>query len=773
MKFPLSWLTEFVPWPDSAPALADRFEMGGIGVEPTETAGRLDPAIRVGRIAAVEPHPQADRLTVCRVDVGNAEPVVIVSGAPGLRAGRLVPVALVGARLPGGTQVEATTLRGVLSAGMLCSEAELGLGDDASGVLVLDAGAAPGTPLADVPGVADTVVEVEITANRGDWLSVLGLARELAALTGTRWRAPRVALREQGAPAAEVGHVEIAAPDRCPHYCGRVVRDVRVGSSPFWMRLRLRRAGVRPINNVVDATNYVMVERGQPLHAFDLERIPEGRVVVRCAAAGERLVTLDGVERTLEADDLVIAGPRAAIAVAGVMGGQETEVTAATRVLLIESAFFAPAGVRRTSRRLGLGSQASYRFERRVDPAGVGPACDLAAALCARLGRGRVAPGRLEAGTATGAATSPVRLRPARVASLLGTAVPRREIARRLHSLGLACRTGGDAILAEAPPHRGDLREEVDLVEEVARVGGYASIPTTLPSVPMTHGAEAAARSWIRRIRRLLVAEGLSEAVTLAFTDAESNARFPGFVGAGLRPIAVRNPLSSESGELRRSPLVGLLRALETNVDRGAEYVGLFEIGKGYGLDPGGRAREPRAVTIALHGAWPPAGVARIGAPLDFLDVKGIVENLLLGLGATSDRVRVTTTGDVAFLHPGKGARVALDGRTLGVLGALHPRLVQMLDLAAEVWIAELDFEEVAHYVPRPFALKPPPGLPAVTRDIAVVADEAFQADAIREAVLAFGDPRIESARLFDCYRGAPIAAGRKSLAYSIAYRAA
>src|SRR5262245_38045685 len=774
MKFPLWWLTEFVPWPDSAPALADRFEMGGIGVESIESVGRLDPAIRVGRIAAVEPHPQADRLTVCRVDVGNAEPVVIVSGAPGLRAGRLVPVALVGARLPGGTQVEATTLRGILSGGMLCSEVELALGDDASGVLVLDAGAAPGTPLVEVPGVADTVLEVEITANRGDWLSVLGLARELGALTGTRWRAPRVTLREHGAPATEVGHVEIAAPDRCPHYCGRVVRDVSVGPSPFWMRLRLRRAGLRPINNVVDATNYVMVERGQPLHAFDLERIPEGRVVVRCAAAGERLVTLDGVERTLAADDLVIAGPREAIAVAGVMGGQETEVTAATRVLLIESAFFAPASVRRTSRRLGLGSQASYRFERRVDPAGVGPACDVAAALCARLGRGHVAPGRLEAGTAAVGVSAPsVRVRPARVASLLGTGVPRGEVARRLRALGVACRSEGDAILAEPPPHRGDLREEVDLVEEVARVGGYASIPVTLPSVPMTHGAEAEARSWVRRIRRLLVAEGLFEAVTLAFTDTESNAWFPGFVGAELRPIAVRNPLSSESGELRRSPLVGLLRALATNVDRGAEYVGLFEIGKGYGLDPGGHTREPRAVTIALHGAWPPAGVARIGAPLDFLDVKGIVENLLLGLGATSDRVRVTTTGDVAFLHPGKGARVALDGRTLGVLGALHPRLVQMLDLAAEVWIAELDFEEVAHYVPRPFALKPPPGLPAVTRDIAVVADEAFQADAIREAVLAFGDPRIESARLFDCYRGAPIAAGRKSLAYSIAYRAA
>src|SRR5262245_17467964 len=237
MKFPLSWLTEFVPWPDSAPALADRFEMGGIGVEPTETAGRLDPAIRVGRLAAVEPHGQADRLTVCRVDVGTEAPVVIVSGAPGLRAGWLVPVALVGARLPGGTLVEATTLRGILSAGMLCSEAELALGDDASGVLVLDRGPSPGAPLAEVPGVADTVFEVEITANRGDWLSVLGLARELGALTGTRWRAPRVTLREHGAPAMEVGHVEVAAPDRCPHYCGRVVGGVTVGSPPFWTRL--------------------------------------------------------------------------------------------------------------------------------------------------------------------------------------------------------------------------------------------------------------------------------------------------------------------------------------------------------------------------------------------------------------------------------------------------------------------------------------------------------------------------------------------------------
>ncbi|MFN8542921.1 MAG: phenylalanine--tRNA ligase subunit beta [Candidatus Binatia bacterium] len=572
--------------------------------------------------------------------------------------------------------------------------------------------------------------------------------------------------------AGRAGHDQ--APDLCPRYSARIVRGVTIGPSPLWLRLRLRRAGMRAINAVVDATNYVMLERGQPLHAFDWERIAERVIRVRRAGAGERLVTLDGVERTLGAQDLVIADGRGPVALAGVMGGAHAEVTATTRVLLLESAYFAPTAVRRTSRRLGLGSQASYRFERRVDPAMVPEALDAVATLCAALAGGRVAPGAVDVAPGLASlAPVPVRVRPGRVTSLLGVAVARAEMARRLRALGARSRTEGDALVVTPPSWRSDMRIEADVVEEIARVGGYEAIPVTLPEVPITRGEESAARAEARRLRRLLVGEGLVEMVTLAFTDAETNVRLPGWVGRGLRPVAVRNPLSSETGELRRSPLAGLLRALRTNVDRGAAFVGAFELGKGYGLDAAGQRQEPRAVALVLYGIWPAIGVAREGAPVDLLDLKGVVDNVLAGVGAGETRVRWVPSAEATFLHPGKTATIAVDGTAVGIAGALHPELAQALDLAQEVWLAELDFASLSLYVPRPFQLRPLPRFPAVTRDIAVIVDEAFLADAILQEVRTFDDARIESARLFDCYRGAPIAAGRKSLAYTIAYRAA
>src|SRR5881396_1288177 len=575
MRIPLSWLAEFVTWSGPAAALAERLTMAGLKIEAIEEVGQLDRRIVVGRLAAVEPHPEADRLRVCRVDVGGPAPIVAVSGAPGLAAGQLVPMAPPGARLPEGREAQAVRIRGVESAGVLCSEAELGLGEDASQVLVLPSDAAPGTPLARLPGIADTVLEAEVTPNRGDCLSILGVAREVAAVTGARLRHPRPRPRESGAAAVREVRVRVQAADLCPRYCARVVRGVAIVPSPLWVRLRLRRAGMRALNAVVDATNYVMLERGQPLHAFDLERLAERRIVVRRGASGERLTTLDGVERALEPDDLVIADGRGPVALAGVMGGEASEVTPATRVLLLESAFFAPASVRRTSRRLALPSQAAYRFERRVDPAMVPEALDAVAALIVRLAGGKAVPGIVEAAPGLARlAPAVVRLRPRRVISLLGARVARGEIVRSLRALGAACRTQRDALLVTPPSFRGDLRLEEDLIEEVARVGGYDRIPAALPEVPLAAGEDTPGRRLAAGVRRALVAAGLAEMVTLAFTDAETNRRLPGFVGRALAPLAVKNPLSSETGELRRSPLAGLVRALRLNLALGATFVG-------------------------------------------------------------------------------------------------------------------------------------------------------------------------------------------------------
>src|SRR5256884_479622 len=503
MRIPLSWLAEFVTWSGPAAALAGRVSMAGLKIEAIEEVGQLDRRIVAGRLAAVERHPEAARVQVCRVEVGRPAPLVAVSGAPGLAAGQMIPVALPGARLPDGHEAQAVRIRGVESAGVLCSEAELALGEDASQVLVLPDDAAPGTPLAALPGIADTVLEAEVTPNRGDCLSVLGVAREVAAVSGARLRHPRPRPRESGAAAAREVRVRVEAADLCPRYCARVVRGVAIVPSPLWVRLRLRRAGMRALNAVVDATNYVMSERGQPLHAFDLERLAERRIVVRRGASGERLTTLDGVERALEPDDLVIADGRGPVALAGVMGGEASEVTPATRVLLLESAFFAPASVRRASRRLALPSQAAYRFERRVDPAMVPEALDAVAALIARTAGGRVAPGIVEDAPGTKALAPPtIRLRPRRVISLLGARVARGEIVRSLRALGAACRTQRDALLVTPPSFRGDLRLEEDLIEEVARVGGYDRIPVALPEVPLAAGEDTPERRLAAPTRR-------------------------------------------------------------------------------------------------------------------------------------------------------------------------------------------------------------------------------------------------------------------------------
>jgi len=767
----LSWLAEMVSWSDGTSALLERMTMAGLKVEGVREVGDLDPRIRVARLDAVERHPDAERLAICRLDLGG-ERMTVVSAAPDLRADRRVAVAQAGATLPDGRRVETTVLRGTTSEGVLCAEADLDLGEETGRVLELP-GAAPGTALRELAGIRDTVVALEITANRGDLLSIVGIARDLAAVLGTRIHETRVRLREHGVAAAEHVRLRIEEPALCPRYAARIVRGVSIGPAPFAVRLRLRRAGMRPINAIVDATNYVMLERGQPLHAFDVAAVAEGTVIVRRARAGEQLVTLDGVERALVTDDLVIADPRGPIALAGVMGGQASEVTAATRDVLVESAFFAPSTVRRTSRRLGLPSQAAYRFERRVDPEGIPVALDAAAATIARIARGAVAPGRVEETPGMAAlAARPIRFRPERAQALLGVEVSPAEIRRRLRALGMVCTREGSGLLVTPPSFRGDLAIEEDLAEEVARIGGYEAIPTTLPLVPAAGADEGTRRRLARRIRQLLAAEGLSEMVTLSLTDPETNRLLPGWVGEGRAPVVLANALSSELSQLRRSPLAGLVRAARLNRAHGATFVGGFEIGTGFGRDGDGAVRERRAVAALLCGDWPPRGAERSGPPVDFFDLKGVVQNLLAGLGVPDEEVRWRPAADLAFLHPGKTARVELAGQAVGAAGALHPGVAQALDLAGEVWLFELDFEQVGHYRPRRVALRSLPRFPAVTRDIALVVDESFLAETILEEIRALADPLVESASLFDCYRGTPIPEGRKSLAYTIAYRA-
>jgi phenylalanyl-tRNA synthetase beta chain len=392
--------------------------------------------------------------------------------------------------------------------------------------------------------------------------------------------------------------------------------------------------------------------------------------------------------------------------------------------------------------------------------------------MIARAGGGVIAPGVVRArGDRRDDVPPAIRFRAARATALLGVAVPKAEATRRLRALGAACSGDGAVLLVAPPSHRGDLRIEEDLVEELARLGGYDAIPTTLPTVTVHAGEDSPSRTLARRLRTLLVAEGLTEMVTLAFVDAAANAQLPGHVMGGLEPVRLRNPISADLAELRRTPLAGLLRALRLNLGQGAAWVGAFEIGKGFGMAADGGPTERRAVALVLHGVWPAAGAERSGPPVGFLDAKGIVTNVLAGLGAPVDTLRWERCADVPFLHPGKSARIVDGGRVLGVIGTLHPSVTHALDLAGEVFVSELDFQEVGHYRPRRVELRAVPRFPAVSRDIAVIVDDAFEAASILEEIRVVGDPLIESARCFDCYRGAPIPGGKKSLAYTIAYR--
>ncbi|MDX1650368.1 MAG: phenylalanine--tRNA ligase subunit beta, partial [Myxococcota bacterium] len=515
MRVPLGWLSEWIPLPPLE-ELVERLTLGGLEIEDVIFTGPALDAVRVGHVLERRPHPDADRLSVCRVDVGEAEAVEIVCGAPNVAADQKVAVALPGVVLPDGTKIKRAKIRGVASRGMICSERELGLGDGHEGILVLPGSAPVGAPLSEVRPAGDTVLDLEITPNRGDWVSMLGMAREVRAHFGGTLTIPETAPPESDPPTADAVEVEIRDAEGCPRYAARVVRGVRVGDSPPWLREHLEAAGLRPVNNVVDVTNLVMLELGQPLHAFDLDALRGRRIRVRSAQEGEKLETLDGQRRELRSEDLVIADGEGAIAVAGVMGGAESEVGPSTRNVLLESALFAPARVRRTARRLGLHSDASYRFERGVDPDGQARAADRAARLLAELAGGEVARGVVEAeGAPPPLPPETIRLETARLNRLLGTDLADDAVAEILARVDVAADVEAAGVLACRPPRwRGDLHLPEDLVEEVARLHGYDRIASTLP-----HGALAGVglperRATREAVRDALCACGLAEVMT-------------------------------------------------------------------------------------------------------------------------------------------------------------------------------------------------------------------------------------------------------------------
>lgn len=768
MKVSFNWLQEFVKIALTPVELAEHLTMAGLEAEGIEEIRPAFTGVVVGRIAAI--HPLGEGLSRCRVDVGRSV-VPVLCGAQNISVGSCVPVGLPGAHLPGGREIQEALIRGEKSVGMLCSEKELGLGEDGADILILDEGATPGDNLAKALSVHDHIFEVAITPNRGDCLSHRGIAREVTALTGGSLRFKAARPREDGPPIRTLTSVAVKAAHLCPRYAARVIQGVRIGPSPYWIRRRLSLLGLRPINNVVDATNYVLLEMGQPLHAFDHARLEGGRIVVREAVKGERIETLDGLERLLGPEMLVISDAVRPVAIAGVMGGAATEVTAETRNLLLESALFQAVSVRRTAKALGLNTESSYRFERGVDPEGIVQALDRVARLLVELAGGRVARGVIDLQVKR-SRPAPLLMRVERVRQILGTSIPQAEIGRLLKRVQCGVRQRGTKILAvSTPTHRLDLTREIDLIEEVARLKGIDQIPTTLPVGQVRPAGVAPFWGIERQMRRLLTAWGFQETVNFSFTreDLFDKLRLP--LGDVLRRVVrIRNPLGGEA-VLRSFLLPSLLEKVVLNENRGSRDVKLFEIARTFRPQPG--AAEPvegRVAGIVAAGDQLPPWWGTSGGGVDFYDLKGVLEALERVVGVS---VTLRAGARIPYLHPGRQAEIVLGRQVLGWIGELHPEVVRGFDLKTGVVAMEIDLDLLdRHRRPAP-GYTPPPRYPAVFRDMAVVVPERMPAAEVEAAIRRTGGMLLEAVGLFDVYRGEPVPEGQKSLAFSIQYRSA
>ncbi|SFL13123.1 phenylalanyl-tRNA synthetase beta subunit [Paenibacillus sp. 1_12] len=790
MKVSYQWLSQYVDVSGfTAAELAEKLTRSGVEIDSVEDRNKGVEGVLVGFVKSREKHPDADKLSVCKVDVGQGEDLQIVCGAKNVDAGQKVPVAIVGAKLPDGLNIKRAKLRGVESQGMICSAKELGLNDKLlpkeiqEGILVLPEDTEIGANILDVLAISDQVLDFDLTPNRSDCLSMLGAAYEIAAILGRPVRLPDA---EQGTAegkasrqASEHISVEITAQEQCSHYAARLIEGVRVGTSPLWIQNRLMAAGIRPINNIVDITNYVMLEYGQPLHAFDADKLDNGHIDVRMAKTGEKLVTLDGVERSLEPHMLLITDGKKPVAIAGVMGGENSEVTDGTTRILLESAKFDGGTVRKTSRQLGLRSEASLRFEKEVNPEAVLPALNRAAALMSQYAEGQIASGIVES---VSKPHSPVRieLSVSRINAYLGTALSAQEVNDIFKRLHFDVEANGETFHVHVPSRRGDITRGVDLIEEVARLYGYDNIPTTLMTGVTTPGALNKEQTIRRLARTLLTGSGLYEAVTYSFTHPQQIKDFPGAFKES-KPVTLSMPMSEERSTLRTSLIPHLLEAASYNRNRNTDDVALFEIGKVFVTDELSLTKLPEErlmLAILLTGKRQATHWSGKSAEVDFYDLKGVFENLVGYLGLTG-KIGYAAAQPEGF-HPGRTANITLEvpavngasveKQIIGTLGQLHPALQQQRDLA-DTYVLEIDFQALAVYADEQITYSPLPRYPSIGRDLAIVVNRDLQVGELTAKVKEVADALLESIQVFDIYTGDRLGADKKSVALALVYR--
>ncbi len=776
MKVSLSWLNDYVNIKMAPSDLAEALTMVGLEIEWVSERYRYLDTVFVGQIEEIAPHPNADKLHLCRVNTGRGK-ISVVCGAPNARIGMLSPIALPGTAFPEGVVLEKSIIRGQTSEGMLCSEGELGLGSDRSGIMALDASLQVGDTLTAALGLSDTIYEIEITPNRPDCLSVIGVAREIAAIQKCRLTYPDFKLTDKDDEIGRQSSVKIEAPDHCPRYVARLLEDVEIKPSPFWLQDRLLSVGLRPINNIVDVTNFVLMETGQPLHAFDFDRLVENRIVVRTANKGETFITLDEKERLLDSEMLMICDGENAVAIGGVMGGLNTEIEEDTTRVLLESAYFNPLSIRRTAKRLGLNTEASHRFERGIDPDGTVGAANRATKLMAEISGGRIIGGLIDEYPKR-QPVKRLKLSVKRTNRLLGTRLQRKQIEKFLKSIEFAVaqkntETGADTLVVTPPSFRVDISRPEDLMEEIARLSGYNNIPTTFPQMPATGRSSTKEINLRNRARRLMTGLGFREAINYSFVHRQSGDHLKlGPADSRRQLVNILNPLTEDQAAMRTSLVPGLLQTVHYNFSQQIKNLKLFEVGKIFiNEDPQQLPKEIEMLAGLWTGSRHDATWHGQETPCDFYDIKGVIESLLNALQIDDVQFTRLPENDCTFTRPGYSAQILGNRTQLGLVGEVHPEVLAHFDLSQAAFLFELNFDQLIPLILDITVSKPIPKFPAIFRDITIIVDTDLEAQAIINTARNQSQVLVEKVRLLSVFEGKPIAPGKKSVSLRVTYR--
>ena len=771
MLVSLKWLKDYINFDLTAQELADRLTMAGLEVDEIKTITPKFSGVVVAEILSVSPHPKADKLSLCSVADG-IETYPVVCGAKNIKAGDVVPLAKVGAVIPGGYTIKSTVLRGEKSDGMLCSEVELEIGDDASGIMQLPTGMTLGMTLETALDLGDTVLDVSITPNRSDCLSMIGMAREVAALTGGKIKIPSMQIEETGEDVGSLSSVTIVDADLCPRYSARMIKNVKIGDSPVWMKVRLEAAGMRAINNVVDVTNFVMLEMGQPLHAFDFRFLEEGRIVVRKSKDGEEFISLDEKSHVLPAGTVLICDGKKPVAIGGIMGGLNSEVKEDTQVIFLESAYFNPSSIRRSARRLAMPTDAAFRFERGIDPEGVIRALNRAAQLISLFSGGAVCKNYIDAYPLKIQAVQNIPLRLDRIREIVGMAIAAEDVMRILKSLDMTVLDeGGGKYLVTPPTFRVDIEREIDLIEEVVRMYGYDRVPVTVPAVSVKEMDVISRLALEERIRQLLTGGGYSEIINYSFTtpaSAEELLLPPD--DERRRFVVIKNPLTEDQSVMRTTMSYGLLETLKKNMNNASFNLKIFEIGRIFLKRGDGDLPEEKNILAGLLSGKTSEDLWGLKVNVDFYDLKGCLENIFYDLKLEKRRYRAEISEP--FLHPGQSCFLYVNDTKIGFMGQVHPEVLEKMDIRSTAYLFEINLDVLEKQLNPRIHYMEVSKFPAVTRDVAFVIPLSMEADKMLEIVLSQREDLLENVGIFDIYAGKGLEEGTKSLGLRFSYRA-